>query len=174
MGFIAGSAMSVLVGTARAEPTPVPGSTAAEALARANVAQTKADDASDRADELAKGSGWQYKTGVYQAAERQAATYEAEASAARAEATGANLAPMAVSPAMTDAQERVANLKKTSGWAWKTGAIDRAEADVQAIKGPKPYLTSQYEGLTQKAPPKSQNKPADQVEQTEQLEHTYR
>jgi hypothetical protein len=159
MGLVAGSVMSLLVGTARAEPTPVPGSPAAEALARANVAQQNADDARARADELAKGSGWQYKTGVYQAAEREAAAYDAKANAARAEATGAQ-AP-GVSPAMADAQERLANLKKAGGWAWKSGAVARAQADIQELKEP---AASSQSGQNEQTP-EHQNKPAPKIEQ---------
>jgi hypothetical protein len=85
MGFIAGSAMTVLVGTARAEGT----SDAEAAMARANAAQAQANDARDRADELAKAGGWPYKTGLIRGYERQATLSEAKADEARAQATGA-------------------------------------------------------------------------------------
>ena len=58
LGFVAGSAMTVLVGTARAEP--MPGSAAAEALARAQMAEIHADAARARAAELAKAGGWPF------------------------------------------------------------------------------------------------------------------
>jgi hypothetical protein len=224
MGFIAGSAMTVLVGTARAESTSA---AATDALARADIVQTQADAARARVDDLAKAGGWPYKTGLIRGYERQAATYQAQANEARAEATRACTAataapdklarvdvaqmqanatrarvddlakaggwpyktglirgyerqaaayqaqanearaeamgayPVAASPAVADAQERLANLKMAGGWAWKSGAVRRAEGDLRALEGPSPYLMSYNEALPTSA---ARCKPVERIQ----------
>lgn len=100
------------------------------ALARAATAQQQADAARTRAAELAKGGGWAYKTGAVQRAERDAARYQAEADAAMAEAAGCPQ-PTPASPAQAAAQERLTELRQAGGWAYKTGAVARAERDVR-------------------------------------------
>jgi hypothetical protein len=106
---------------------------------RADAAQARADAARARAAWLAAQGGWAWKTGLVQGASRDAARCQADADAIRAEAYGPVVAPVP-SPELADAQARLAELRFQGGWAWKTGAIDRAEADVRALSGPEVVL----------------------------------
>jgi hypothetical protein len=103
----------------------------AAAQARAAAAQQQADAARLRVSELAKGGGWAYKTGRVDQAQRDAVRYQAVADAALAVALSCP-APAAPSLAQTTALARLADLRRAGGWAYKSGAIARAEGDVQA------------------------------------------
>lgn len=129
-GFVAGSALTLLggVGTARATET------AADASAQARAAQVEADGARDRADELAKMGGPAYKSGLMDQANREAAQKQEAADEAAATATGrANWAPSPTSPAMVDAEDRLADLQAQGGWAYKSGAVNRQRAEIQSL-----------------------------------------
>jgi hypothetical protein len=158
MSFIAGSAMTVLVGTARADTTD---QVASEDLARADAAQTKADDARARAKELEKMGGSAYKTGLVPNELRTADVAQQKADQARAAATGVE--PV-TSPAMEDAQTRLTDLKKGGGWAYKSGAIRWAEKDIRALEPPVQTTTT---GEEKPVPPDSV-KPVEQVEEQQQ------
>jgi len=103
----------------------------AVAQARVAAAQQQADAARLRASELAKGGGWAYKTGRVEQAQRDAARYQAEADEALAVALSC-AAPSAPSPAQATALTRLAELRRAGGWAYKSGAVARAERDLQA------------------------------------------
>jgi hypothetical protein len=162
MSFVAGSAMTVLgaAGTARAQDAASLAANAAEARA----AQAQADEARAHATDLAAQGGWAWKTGAIDRANAEAARYQAQADEARAVITGANRAPR-VSPEMAEAQDRVDNLKAAGGWAYKTGAVSRAEADVAALAGGRPGA----EGVPQEQDPATATKPVEKV-QSEQPE----
>jgi len=99
--------------------------------ARAAAAQQQADAARERATELAKAGGWAYKSGLVDRAQRDAARYQAEANAALAEAYC--LPPAAPSPEQAAALVRLEKLHRAGGWAYKTGAVARAEREVQSL-----------------------------------------
>jgi hypothetical protein len=103
----------------------------ATSQARAATAQQQADAARQRAAELAKAGGWAYKTGLVQQAERDAARYQAEADRASAEAQSC---PAAATPsaAQTAALARLEELRQSGAWAQKTGAVARAERELQS------------------------------------------
>jgi hypothetical protein len=100
--------------------------------ARAAAAQQEADAARLRAGALARAGGWAYKTGRVEQAQRDAARYQAEADEALATALSCP-APSAPSPAQATALARLAELRSAGGWAYKSGAVARAERDVQAL-----------------------------------------
>jgi hypothetical protein len=102
------------------------------ALTRAATAQQQADAARRRAAELASAGGWAYKTGLVQRNERDAARYQAEADAAMKRAASCPQ-PAPASPAQSAALNRLTELRQAGGWAYKTGAVARAELDVQAL-----------------------------------------
>ena len=104
----------------------------ATSQARAEAAQRQADAARDRASELAKAGGWAYKTGLVDRAQRDAARYQAEADEAFAEAQGCP-PPAAPTPEQAAAFARLAELRQAGGWAYKTGAVARAEREVQSL-----------------------------------------
>jgi len=129
-GFVAGSALTLLVGAGTARATE----TAADAAAGARGAQVEADVARERADELAKMGGPAYKSGLMDQANREAAQKQEAADEAAAAATGrANWAPSPTSPAMVDAEDRLADLQTQGGWAYKSGAVDRQRAEIQSL-----------------------------------------
>jgi hypothetical protein len=100
-------------------------------LARAAAAQQQADAARLHASELARGGGWAYKTGRVEQAQRDAARYQAQADEALAVALSCP-APAVPSPAQTTALARLAELRRAGGSAYKSGAVARAERDLQA------------------------------------------
>jgi hypothetical protein len=104
----------------------------ATAETRAAAAQQQADAARERAAELARAGGWAYKTGLVERAQRDAARYQTEADEALAEAHGCR-PPAAPSPAQAAALARLAELRQAGGWAYKTGAVTRAEGEVQSL-----------------------------------------
>jgi hypothetical protein len=63
----------------------------------------------------------------------QAAVLQAKADAAR----GSKAKTPYVSPELAAAQARLQELRRAGGWAYKSGAVDRAEADVRALSGPR-------------------------------------
>jgi hypothetical protein len=100
--------------------------------AHAAAAQQQANAARQRAAELARAGGWAYKTGLVGQAQRDADRYQAEADRAYAEAQACP--PAATwSPEQTAALARLEELRQAGGWAYKTGAVARAERDVQAL-----------------------------------------
>jgi hypothetical protein len=99
--------------------------------ARAATAQQQADAARQRAADLARAGGWAYKTGAVARAERDAARYQEAADKALAEAQACP-PPTPASPAQTAALARLEELRQAGGWAYKTGAVARAEREVQA------------------------------------------
>ncbi len=96
----------------------------------AAVAQRRADAARQRAAELARAGGWAYKTGLVEAAQRDAVRYQAEADRISAEGHGCS-APAALSPAQAAALGRLEALREAGAWAYKTGAVARAERELQ-------------------------------------------
>lgn len=104
------------------------------ASARAATAQQQADAARQRAADLARAGGWAYKTGQVQEAEREAARYQGQADEANAEALSCPRSP-APSPALMAARARLDELRQSGGWAYKTGAVGRAEREVQSLSG---------------------------------------
>jgi hypothetical protein len=157
MGFVAGSAMTVLGAAGVASAAADEPSTLTPASAdRAREADARAADARARADALAAQGGQAYKSGAVDRANAEAAYAEADAQQARAAVTGANMAPYAVSPTMAAAQADLEALKAQGGQAYKSGAVSRAEADIASLKGPPP-------AVTQEAPPATWNKPIVQT-----------
>jgi hypothetical protein len=63
----------------------------------------------------------------------QAVVLQAKADAAR----GSTATTPYVSPELAAAQARLQELRRAGGWAYKSGAIDRAEADVRALSRPR-------------------------------------
>jgi hypothetical protein len=123
--FITGAALGWSTG-ANAQP-----SDRATSVARAAAAQQQADAARQRARELARAGGWAYKAGLVTQAQRDAARYQAEADEAFAEAQACP-PPAPPSPAQAAAVARLEELRQAGGWAYKTGAVARAERDVQS------------------------------------------
>jgi hypothetical protein len=97
----------------------------------AAAAQQRANLARQRATELANRGGWAYKTGLVDQAQRDAARYQEEADRAVAEAQSCP-PPAPPSPAQEAARARLEELRQAGGWAYKTGAVARAEREVQA------------------------------------------
>jgi hypothetical protein len=116
----------------------------------------KADAARTRAAELAAQGGWAYKTGAVDRANSEAARYQAEADAASGAVTAGELA---VSPELAAAQARLEELRQAGGWAYKSGAVARAEADVRDLAGPHEVMTSQNEAV----PSHNWGKPVEQT-----------
>jgi len=132
----AGVMMAALAGKAMAgEPTPgaVQGNSGQVA-----ALQAKADVARARAAALARQGGWAYKSGAFDRATQEVARLQVEADAARASGDQRAVAP--VSAELVAAQARVQELRKAGGWAYKSGAVERAEADVRALSGPQPVM----------------------------------
>jgi hypothetical protein len=102
----------------------------ASSQAPSATAQQQADAARQRAAELAKAGGWAYKTGLVQQAERDAARYQAEAD--RASAQAQCLPAATPSPEQAAARARLEELRQAGAWAQKTGAVARAERELQA------------------------------------------
>ena len=102
------------------------------AQARAAAAQHQADVARQRAAELARAGGWAYKTGLYAQAQRDADRYQAEADRAFAEAQAC---PPVYPPSPEQAAvlARLEQLRQAGGWAYKTGAVARAEREVRVL-----------------------------------------
>jgi hypothetical protein len=103
----------------------------ATSQARVAAAQQRADTARQRATELARAGGWASKTGLVGQAERDAARYQGEADRAVAEAQSCP-PPATPSPAQAAALARLEELRHAGGWAYKTGAVARAEREVRA------------------------------------------
>jgi hypothetical protein len=103
----------------------------ATSQARAAEAQQQADAARQRATELARAGGWAYKTGLVERAQRDVARYQAEANQALAEAQPCP-PPATPSPVQAAALARLEELRQAGGWAYKTGAVARAESDLQS------------------------------------------
>ena len=98
---------------------------------RAAAAQQQANAARQRAADLERAGGWAYKTGLVEQARRDAVRYQAQADEAVAE-TQACPPPATPSPAQAAALMRLEELRQAGGWAYKTGAVARAERDVQS------------------------------------------
>ena len=103
----------------------------ATSQARGTAAQRQADAARQRATDLARAGGWAYKTGLVEQARRDAVRYQAEADEAFAEAQSCP-PPATPSPAQAAALMRLEELRQAGGWAYKTGAVARAEREVQS------------------------------------------
>ena len=103
-------------------------------------AQAKAAAADQRAAELGPALGGQvYKGGQVQRAENAAviADLKANEDFARAGVPSCQTMPPPQpppSPELTAAEKKVKALKNDGGWAYKTGSVARAEAEVRAIK----------------------------------------
>jgi hypothetical protein len=107
----------------------------AEVSTSADVAQAKADDARTDVEKLEQQGGPAYKSGAVDRAKGQAARYQSEANAVRAEETAGPAAPAATpSPALAAAEARLARLRMQSGQAYKSGELARAEAEVRALE----------------------------------------
>jgi hypothetical protein len=136
------------------------GNAGAHELLSAEAAQTKADSARARAAQLARQGGWAYKTGAVDRALTEANRYQAQADAVRGVAAPA--AQTAVSPALAEAQARLDELRKAGGWAYKSGAIARAEADVRALTAPQPVTM----GLNERVQKPNWGKPVERTLRT--------
>jgi hypothetical protein len=161
-GFVAGSALTMLVGvgTAGAQGGTT---TETDAAARARAAQYDANAARDRADDLAKMGGSAYKSGLMDQANREAAQKQEEADQEAAVAAGrANWAPVAASPAVADAEEHLAALEAQGGWAYKSGAVDREKGELQALQAGTNTAPSTMELPAQV--PESSRKPIELVQ----------
>lgn len=131
----AGVMMVALAGTAMAgEPTGALQGSSGQVAAL----QAKADVARARAAALARQGGWAYKTGSVERATQEVARLQAAADAARASGDQRAAAPVSVE--LAAAQARVQELRKAGGWAYKSGAVARADADVRALSGPQPVM----------------------------------
>ncbi len=111
---------------------------------RAAVARQQANAARHRATELARAGGWAYKAGLVGQAQRDAARYQEEADRAAAAAQACPASPPPTS-AEVGALARVEQLRSAGGWAYKTGAVARAERDAQAqatVEGAQPVAPS--------------------------------
>ena len=99
--------------------------------AQAAAVQQQANVARQRATELARAGGWAYKTGLVGRAQHDAARYQQEADRAVAAARGC---PALATPtvAQEGALARLDGLRHAGGWAYKTGAVARAEREVEA------------------------------------------
>ena len=131
--LIAGAALAPAVGrAATGEP--------ADYLQQGLYAQSQADAARQRAARLGAEGGQAYKTEQVQRAERKADIYQMQANEYFAAAGVPACQPIAPayapSPELKAAQERLARLRESGGWAYKTGAVARAEAEVQALTPP--------------------------------------
>jgi len=104
----------------------------ATSQARAAAAQQQADAARQRAAELERSGGWAYKAGLVEQARRDAVRYQAQADEAFA-AAQACPPPATPSPAQAAALMRLEELRQAGGWAYKTGAVARAEREVQSL-----------------------------------------
>ena len=104
------------------------------------TAQQHADAARQRATDLAKAGGWAYKTGQVERAQREAVRYQEEAERAVAEAQSC-AAPATPTPEQSAALARLEELRQAGGWAYKTGAVARAEREVQALAAQEPAQT---------------------------------
>jgi hypothetical protein len=91
-----------------------------------------ASAARDRTADLARAGGWAYKTGLVERAQREAERHERERDQAVAWAHGCP-PPSAPSPEQAAALARLTELRQAGGWAYKTGAVARAERDVQSL-----------------------------------------
>jgi hypothetical protein len=145
---LAGLMLVAVAGSAGAHESA---SSRSQSTGQIQSTQAKADAARARAAELARQGGWAYKTGAVDRANADAARYQAEADAARAALVPAEQ-PL-VSAELAAAQERLADLRQAGGWAYKSGAVARAEADVRALSGPAPVTM----GLNEAASPASSN-----------------
>jgi hypothetical protein len=157
----------------------VPGVPAATAFARtkarrqhrraAQAAETKASQARARSAELRKSGGWAYKIGAVDRAERDADRHQAAAARdlAAARLPGAalvdELATPAPRPEEVAARERLRKLRQSGGWAYKTGLVAAAEADVKALSEPALEPPLLY-GKTEPAPAPTWTKPVESSE----------
>jgi hypothetical protein len=105
--------------------------------------QAKADVARAQAVALSRQGGWAYKTGAVDRATQEVARLQAAAD--RARASGDQRAAAPVSAELVAAQARVQELRKAGGWAFKSGAVDRAEADVRALSKGREVMMGLYE-----------------------------
>ncbi len=157
LSFVAGSAMTVLGGGSSANAQSE--ETASASLAQADALQTQANNEQERAANLAKQGGGAM-AGDLTLANAKAARLQDDADAARAKATGAEWAPLAVSPALSDEEAKLASLKQQGGWAYKSGAIRYTEAEIQHLKGPSAYASIPDEAT----PLANWGKPVEQLE----------
>lgn len=132
----AGMMLAALAGKAMAGE-PAPGALQGNS-GQVAALQAKADVARTRAAALARHGGWAYKTGAVDRATWDVARLQAAADAARASGDQRAVAP--VSAELAAAQARVEELRKAGGWAYKSGAVERAEADVRALSGLQPVM----------------------------------
>lgn len=101
--------------------------------ARVATAQQQADASRQRATELARAGGWAYKTGLVAQAQRDAARHQEEADKALAE--GQSCPPPAPpSLAQAAALAQLEEVRQAGAWAYKTGAVARAEREAQAAQ----------------------------------------
>ena len=98
------------------------------------TAQAQADAATKRAAQLEAQGGWAYKSGAIDREHDAAARAQMEADRLRDEASG--VTPPAPSSELAAAEDRLAQLRNTGGWTYKSGAVTRAEAEVRAQGGP--------------------------------------
>jgi hypothetical protein len=142
---LAGLMLAAVAGSAAADE----GTSSGWPAANAESMQARADAARSRVADLARQAGWAYKSGAFDRAKAEGAYYQAQADAARA-ASRPGGHPL-VSPEVAAAQTRLADLRQAGGWAYKSGAVTRAEADVRALSAPAPVTM----GLNERTPPSS-------------------
>jgi hypothetical protein len=106
-------------------------------------AQANAADARQRADKLAALGGQTFKTGQVQVAEREATIEQrtAERNFAHAGIPSCQAFTAATPPSsqLQAAEARLHDLRNSGGWAYKSGAVSRAQVDVvEAQPTPQP------------------------------------
>ena len=122
--------------------------------------QEEANAAWARVSELKAQGGALYKTGTIERATQEAMRLDNEAINLRAAETGVPVeaAPLPASPELESAQDHAKDLRDVGGPAYKSGAVNQANAEVWS-------LTPQPEVLTVPLPttPTNWGKPVEQV-----------
>ena len=120
-----------------------PGSQTDVYVERGLQAQTNATDAREQADKLAAEGGQAFKTGQVQAAEREATIDERSAdrnfAAAGVPSCQALRAATPPPSELQSAEAKLHEMRNSGGWAYKSGAVARAQVDVaEAQPTPQP------------------------------------
>jgi hypothetical protein len=122
--------------------------------------QEEANAAWARVSEYKAQGGALYKTGTIERGTQEAMRLDKEAINLRAAETGipVEAAPLPASPELESAQDHAKDLRDTGGPEYKSGAVDKADADVRALTpAPEELLGSPP------AQPADWGKPVEQV-----------
>jgi hypothetical protein len=157
-GIVFAAVMTVALAAKAMAGEPTPGALQGNS-GQVAALQAKADVARARAAALTRQGGWAYKSGAFDRATQDVAQLQAAVDAARASGDQRAVAP--VSAELVAAQARVEELRKAGGWAYKSGAVGRAEADVRALGGPQAVMM----GLNETAvPARNWGKPVERAQ----------